>query len=213
MPRDLIRLALSLVAVGLLTLADVQWLQVSNGTTVALGFLLIVLVVATTSPLWVAITTSVAAMVSFNFFFLPPVRTLTIADPQNWVALFTFLAVSLVASNLSYRARSRTEDALARRDEMTRLFDVSRDVLLMTDSRQALSDLARAVARRFDLDYAAICLPRKDGWDVAAGGTLDATLDPTQLSRVFADIDANESGNGVRAERLAPFRSTVNCLR
>jgi two-component system, OmpR family, sensor histidine kinase KdpD len=199
-PRDLIRLALSLVAVGLLTLADVQWLQVSNGTTVALGFLLIVLVVATTSPLWVAITTSVAAMVSFNFFFLPPVRTLTIADPQNWVALFTFLAVSLVASNLSYRARSRTEDALARRDEMTRLFDVSRDVLLMTDSRQALSDLARAVARRFDLDYAAICLPRKDGWDVAAGGTLDATLDPTQLSRVFADIDANESGNGVRVE-------------
>ena len=194
MPRDLIRLALSLAAVGLLTLADVQWLQVSNGTTVALGFLLIVLVVATTSPLWVAVTTSVAAMVSFNFFFLPPVRTLTIADPQNWVALFTFLAVSLVASNLSYRARSRTEDALARRDEMTRLFDVSRDVLLMTDSRQALPDLARAVARRFDLDYAAICLPGSDGWDIAAGGALAVSLNPAELSKAFSGSQRMESG-------------------
>ncbi|HEY1913335.1 MAG TPA: ATP-binding protein [Vicinamibacterales bacterium] len=194
MPRHLIRLALSLVAVGLLTLADVQWLQVSNGTTVALGFLLIVLVAATTSPLWVAITTSVAAMISFNFFFLPPVRTLTIADPQNWVALFTFLAVSLVASNLSSMARSRTEEALARRDEMTRLFDVSRDVLLMTDSRQALPDLARAVARRFDLDYAAICLPGADGWDIAAGGALAVSLNPAELSRAFSGNQRLESG-------------------
>ena len=43
----------------------------------------------------------------FNYFFLPPVGTFTIADPQNWVALFAFLAVSLVASNLSAVARAR----------------------------------------------------------------------------------------------------------
>jgi two-component system sensor histidine kinase KdpD len=133
-------------------------------------------------------------MVSFNFFFLPPVRTLTIADPQNWVALFTFLAVSLVASNLSSMARSRTEEALERRDEMTRLFDVSRDVLLMTDSRQALPDLARAVARRFDLDYAAICLPGADGWDIAAGGALSVSLHPAELSRAFNSNQRMDSG-------------------
>ncbi len=50
-------------------------------------FLLVVLVVAATARLWVAVATSVAAMLCFNFFFLPPVGTLTIADPQNWVAL------------------------------------------------------------------------------------------------------------------------------
>ena len=83
-------------------------LHVSNAATVSTTFLLIVLVVAATSRLWVPAVTSIAAMLAFNYFFLPPVGTLTIADPQNWVALFAFLAVSLVASNLSAVARART---------------------------------------------------------------------------------------------------------
>ena len=44
-------------------------------------------------------------MLAFNFFLLPPVDTLTIADPQNWVALFVFLVVAIVASQLSSAAR------------------------------------------------------------------------------------------------------------
>ena len=63
--------------------------------------LLVVLLVAANSPLWVAVTISIAAMLTFNIVFLPPVGTFVISDPQNWVALFAFLAVSLVASNLS----------------------------------------------------------------------------------------------------------------
>jgi len=78
-----------------------------NTTTVALVLLLIVLVIAANFRLRVAVAASIAAMLAFNFFFLPPVGTLTIADPQNWVALAVFLAVSLVASNLSAKARER----------------------------------------------------------------------------------------------------------
>jgi two-component system sensor histidine kinase KdpD len=121
---------------------------------------MIVLVVAATSRLSAAMVTSVVAMLSFNFFFLPPVGTLTIADPQNWVALLAFLAVSLVASNLSAVARARTKEALGRRDELARLFDLSRDVMVITDSREAISMLARSIARRFDLEFVAIALPR-----------------------------------------------------
>ena len=76
---------------------------------------MVVLLVATTSRLRDAVGTSLAAMLCLNFFFLPPVGTFTIADPQNWVALFAFLAVSLVASNLSAVARARTEEARAAR--------------------------------------------------------------------------------------------------
>ena len=61
---------------------------------------------------------SIVAMLAFNFFFLPPVGAFVIADPQNWVALFAFLAVSLVASNLSAVARDRTQEAMTRRDEL-----------------------------------------------------------------------------------------------
>jgi K+-sensing histidine kinase KdpD len=87
-------------------------LNVTNTTTVALTFLLVVLVVATTSPLRAAVVTSMAAMLCFNYFFLPPFGTFRVADPENWVALVTFLAVSLVASNLSSVARRRAEETV-----------------------------------------------------------------------------------------------------
>jgi two-component system, OmpR family, sensor histidine kinase KdpD len=184
--RDLGRAAAGIAAVAIVTFVYVGVLEVANATTVALTFLLIVLIVAATSRLWTAVATSVVAMLLFNFFFLPPVRTLTIADPQNWVALFAFLAVSLVASNLSSVARARARDAVARGDELSRLFDLSRDVLLMTEGRDALSLLARFVARRFELDYVAVCLPHDGGWDISEGGNQEMALDRSELSRLFA---------------------------
>ena len=44
------------------------------------------------------------ATVAFNYYFLPPVVTLTIADPQNWVALFAFLVTAIIASQLAERS-------------------------------------------------------------------------------------------------------------
>ncbi len=108
-------------------------LHIQNAAIVSTTFLLVVLLVAASSTLTAAIVTSVVAMLCFNFFFLPPVRTFTIADPQNWVALGAFLVVSVVASNLSARARARADEAQARRAELARLYDLSRDVLLTED--------------------------------------------------------------------------------
>jgi K+-sensing histidine kinase KdpD len=48
---------------------------------------------------------SVIATLAFNYFFLPPIGTFTIADPQNWIALFAFLVTAVTASELSERAR------------------------------------------------------------------------------------------------------------
>src|SRR5262245_27816185 len=106
MTRDGIRLAAALGAIGAITALYTEWLHVGNATTVAMTFMLVVLVAAATSRLLIAVVTSVAAMLCFNCFFLPPLGTLTIADPQNWAALVAFLAVSLVASNLSSAARA-----------------------------------------------------------------------------------------------------------
>src|SRR6185295_10380660 len=131
----------------------------SNPATVSTTFLLVVLVVAAVSTFRVAVAMSIASVLAFNYFFLPPVGTFTIADPQNWMALVAFLTVSLVASNLSARVRSREREALSQRDELARLFDLSRDVLLVTDSSEAISMMARSIARRFDLAYVAIALP------------------------------------------------------
>jgi two-component system sensor histidine kinase KdpD len=124
-------------------------------------------------------------MLLFNFFFLPPVGTWTIADPQNWVALFVFLAVSLVASRLSHVARTRTDEAVSRRDELARLFDLSRDVLVMTATPAAVTHLARAIALRFDLEYLALALPGSSGWSVVAAGDDSVRLPDGELTDAF----------------------------
>ena len=116
MVKDLRALAAALLAVAAIVVADVEWLHITNPTTVALTFLMVVLIVAATSRLWIAVVTSIVAMLCFNLFFLPPVGAWTISDPENWVALFAFLAVSLVASSLSSVARARADAALARHD-------------------------------------------------------------------------------------------------
>jgi two-component system sensor histidine kinase KdpD len=81
-----------------------QFLDVQN---VALVFLMAVLASAVSYGLLPALYASVASMLAFNFFFLPPVHTFTIADPENVVALFFFLIVALIASNLTARVRSQ----------------------------------------------------------------------------------------------------------
>src|SRR3954464_5536173 len=196
------------------------WVRIANPTTIALTYLLVVLIVAAASRLAVAVVTSALSVLCLNFFFLPPVGRFTIADPQNWIALLVFLAVSLVASNLSSVARQRTIEALDRRDEMARLFDLSRDVLLTTDSREAVEQLARFVARRFDLEYVAIALPRGPEWTVVTNGPTSIDLDRRELAIAAGgmertlEFDARErtySGHRTifasgRTVRLVPLR-------
>src|SRR6266545_7397663 len=114
-------------AVALVTLIEGRWLRVTNQTTVALSLLLVVLIVATLSARRVAVAISLLAFVCFNFFFLPPVGTFSIADPENWIALFTLLAVSLVASHLSSQVRTRTREATAAELKSALLASLSHD--------------------------------------------------------------------------------------
>jgi two-component system sensor histidine kinase KdpD len=205
---DLRSTGLAMAGVAGITALYAGWLHVSNATTVALTFLLLVLVTAATSRLLVAVVTSVVSMLSFNFFFLPPVGTWTVADPQNWVALFVFLSVSLVASRLSHVARARTSEAIDRRDELARLFDLSRDVLVMTATPDAIFHLARLIARRFDLDYVAIALPSAGTWSVSTGGPRSLTLEDRLLTEAF-DTARQSLEFDAYARTYAGHRSTV----
>ena len=124
------RFVAALAAVFVITFFYHKILPV-NATTVALTLVLAILAVSTAWGIAVAVFMSVVAMLAFNFYFLPPVGTLTIADPQNWVALFVFLAVSVMASQLASRARRRTVEASSRRREVEKLYAFSQ-VLLET---------------------------------------------------------------------------------
>lgn len=92
------------------TTACLRAIAIHNPITAALSYVLVVLFVAAAGPLWAAVVTSFAAVVCFNLFFLPPLGTWVIADPQNWIALTALLVTSIVASQLSARARARAEE-------------------------------------------------------------------------------------------------------
>ena len=85
---------------------------------------------------------SLAATACYNFFFLPPIGTFTIADPANWVALATFLLASVVVSRLVTRAQRRAADADARRAEIEALYDLSIDLFTATNRVGALGEAA-----------------------------------------------------------------------
>jgi two-component system, OmpR family, sensor histidine kinase KdpD len=199
--RDTIVLAGALTAITIVVVLLGALPDVSH-TTVALALLLIVLGTATLARLAIAILVSVVAMLTFNFFFLPPVGTLTIAHPQNWIALIVFLIVAIIASNLSAAVRAREREAVARGTEVTRLFDLTRDVLLTTDTGRAMEILARQVARRFDLAKVAICLPMDDGWRIYQGGSSDVAIDTDTLNTALArargtlEFDAHQRAYG-----------------
>lgn len=208
--EDFRKLAVGCLGIAVVTTVLRYWLQLSNSTTVALAFLVVVLLVAAAARLWVAVTTSIIAMLAFNFFFLPPVGAFVIADPQNWVALFAFLAVSLVASNLSAVARARTHEATVRRDELGRLFDLSRDVLLITESETANSLLAGFIARRFDLDYVAICLPRGSEWVTFESGEAGTNaVSPAALSVAFGAASSEYGIDSTHQFATAPHTRTA----
>lgn len=190
-------LVIGVAGIGLLT-ATYGSLRVTNPTIVALSFLLVVLVVAAVSTRRVAVATSLMAFVCFNFFFLPPVGTLTIADPQNWVALFALLSVSIVASHLSSQVRRRAQEAAARRDELARLFDLTRDILLTPDTADAVALIAQYIARRFGLKGVTICLPEPPGWQRHSSPEHIVEIDTRQLDAILAaargrlEFDAQE---------------------
>lgn len=76
-----------------------------------------------------AIAVAVAAMLAFNFLFLPPVHTFTLADARNWTALAVYLLTAIVCSNLATSARRRAAEAEQRERESALLADASAAVL------------------------------------------------------------------------------------
>ena len=109
-------------------------------TTVALVLLLIVLGTGTFARLRIAVIASIVSTLAFNFFFLQPVGTFRIADPQNWVVLGVYLTVAVVASKFSATARDRARTHLAE----TLLASLSHDMRTpLTSVRTAVENLRR----------------------------------------------------------------------
>jgi two-component system sensor histidine kinase KdpD len=153
------RLLAGLGGVAVITITGERIVPV-NATTIGFAYLLFVLVVAAAWGFRESLVCAVAAAVGYNYSFLPPVHTLTIADPQNWIALSSFLATALIASRLSARARLRTLEAVAHRQDVERLYTFSRAILLIGEGDAVPKQLAAKLAEVFDLEAVVLYDPR-----------------------------------------------------
>lgn len=109
-----------------------------NPTEVALVLLLAVLFSASLFGSRAGLAASIAGMLCFNFFFLPPFHTFTIAGPENWVAFATFLVTALIAGQLSGYARRRAEESEQRQKEIERLYTELKDAFEQASEAEAL---------------------------------------------------------------------------
>lgn len=120
-----------------------------NSTTAGFVYLLFVLAIATMWGLTEAVAGSVVAMLCYNYFFLPPTGHFTIAEPENWIALFAFLVTALVASHLSDRAMQQANEAKHRQMETEQLYALSRAILLTDATQDVGAQAARQISQIF----------------------------------------------------------------
>jgi two-component system, OmpR family, sensor histidine kinase KdpD len=115
-----------------------------------------VLPVAVLWGLWFALPVSIASMLAFNWFFLPPVHTLTLADSQNWFALAVYLCTAVVVSELAARARWRAAAAEQRERESALLAELATELLRGRDVEDELGEIASRAADVLGVDHAEI---------------------------------------------------------
>jgi two-component system sensor histidine kinase KdpD len=152
----------SLTAAALLLVLLFLTVASVNETTVAISFLMLIMVTASRWRLQYSVYLSVLCTLLYNFFFLPPVRRLTIEDPRNWVALTAFLGCSVLVSHLSNQEHLQAEAAEERRREVERLYEFSQQLLLQDDPRRLARITPSAAAAAFGFGAVALYVREDD---------------------------------------------------
>ena len=175
-------------------------------------FLIAVLASAVTFGLWASLFACLASVLSYNFFFLPPLYTFTIADPENVVVLFFFTVVALIASNLAARVRAQAVAARERTRITEELYLFSRKLA----GAATLDDLLWATVHQIALMLkvrVVVLLPENGGLVVKAGFPPEDMLDEADLAAARWCFERNQAtGRGADTlpgakRRFMPLRT------
>jgi two-component system sensor histidine kinase KdpD len=133
-----VRFGVALLSVGLIAFLLQPFHETINTATIALTFLLLILFTATFLGRNPALLASIGAMLCFNYFFLPPVRTLAIANSQNLIAWAAFLITAITAGELSAYAKRRAEEAERQKKEIEKLYEELKSAFAKASEAEAL---------------------------------------------------------------------------
>lgn len=181
---------------------------------ISMVYLIAVLATAVVFGSGPAVVASVAAFLIFNWFFVEPLHTFTVADPTEWIALLLFLATAVITGQLAASQIRRAEEAKQREREAVVLYDVAR-LVTEDDLRAALASIADRLRNELQVSGVAIDLIEGTGFGGTAlsgdmrlaPGTTAVSTAPTHLLREGSPpTGAHRSGTG-RWVSVVPPRS------
>ncbi|HXQ70814.1 MAG TPA: DUF4118 domain-containing protein [Pyrinomonadaceae bacterium] len=140
----------ALLGTAAVTVLFVPFREQINSTTTALAYLLVVLFIALFWGRGPALVASVVGVLCFNFFFLPPLYTLSIAHPENWIALLAFFTTALAVGQLSAREKRRAEEAERGEREIERLYKELQTAFERASQAEALKQSERLKSALLD---------------------------------------------------------------
>ncbi|HEY1986075.1 MAG TPA: ATP-binding protein [Terracidiphilus sp.] len=148
--RQILRVLTATLGVALAVL--VLSLARLHETAAGLVFLTMVVWFASRVGIRLALYVAFLCAIAFDYFFLPPVHTLRLAGPQEWIEMLSFMVSSVIVGRLAERARGQTRKAEQRREDVERLYTLSQEMMLHEDAARLIRDLPRLIERSFALD-------------------------------------------------------------
>lgn len=193
---DLSAYGVSLAAVAAALATGLFLRQFLAVTDISLVFLTAVLISAVAYGLWPSLFACFVSVLAYNFFFLPPLYTLTIAAPENVVALLVFAVVAVIASNLTARVRSQAMAARAHARMTEDLYLFSRKLAGVVDLDDLLWATAYQIAHMLNLRVV-LLLPDDESLAIRSGYPPEDILDEADLAAAkWAWDHASPAGRG-----------------
>lgn len=179
---DLRPYLISFAATVAATLIGIGLREVLAVGSVALAYLTTVLAVGAFFGLGPSLFACVLGVAAYNFFFLPPLYTFTIADPENVTALVFFLIAALIAGNLASRVRAQALTARTRARTTEQLYQFSRKLAGIGGLDDLLWAVAYQIAAMLEVRVVVLLAEETGGIAVRAGYPPEDALDEADLA-------------------------------
>lgn len=127
------------------------WLH-ADSTTAGIVFLVLVVWTATQAGMRLSLYVAALFALCFDYYFLPPYRTLYLAGAGQWIAMASFIVSCLIVGRVAERARRESREAEQRQADVERLYALSQEMMLCGDADQLIHDLPRLIDRVFSLN-------------------------------------------------------------